>query len=350
MAKKSARIDIVDYYRFVAAIMIILHHTHELLGTTYVTRYYVEFFFMLTGYFIFKHFQKPQLTYAAPEQKAKTALQYTWQRFKSLMPFVIPIVLISTIVYYCLAASMYNGGAHIVIRHLRQSPFEFLLFPSSMISTGYRLIGPIWYLSVMIILMPLVSYVAQSKRKYLFLAILIPLVWLYLVYMKDIIALGVDSIGAILRGGVTMFMGGVIYYITEWMKKQKYRTWIKVVFTILELGLFVYAMLIALRPLKPYEASVPILFFVLLLCLSGHSYTSKIRCKLFNFLGAISLPLFLWHYAIVMILLLFPGFGILRRVVLLFGGSIAISIIHYLIVTAIQKRRKNKKSLIFVEK
>lgn len=347
MAKKSARIDIVDYYRFVAAIMIILHHTSELLGTPYITRYFVEFFFMLTGYFIFRHFQKPQLTYAAPEQKAKTALKYTWQRFKTLMPYVIPIVVISYVVYFFLSWQLYGGGLRVYLGHLRQAPFEFLLFPHSMM--GYRLLGSIWYLSIMIFFMPFVCYVAQSKRKNLFLLIAIPLTWLYCAYTVLLTENGTNGIEAFLRGGGAMFIGGIIFYITEWMKKQKYRKWVKIVFTILEIGLFVYAILIGLLCLKPYHAGIPVLFFSLLLCLSGQSYTSKIHCKLFTFLGAISLPLFIWHYTFVRVLLLFPQFGILRRAVILFAGSIAISIVHYLIVTAIQKRHIGKKSLIFEE-
>lgn len=347
MAKKSARIDIVDLYRFLAAIMIILHHTQRLLGTPYHTPYFVEFFFMLSSYFIFNHFQKPEYTNATIEKKAKISLQYTWQRFKSFLPYIIPIVVITTGLYYFLRWQLHGGSIFNIVNQLRQTPFEFLLMPTNMMSRA-RMVGPLWYLAVLVFLSPIICLVAQSKRKNLFQVFAIPATWIFLLFVEPLTKAGVNGIETFLRGGGAMMMGGIIFFITEWMRTKKYRKWVKAAFTILELGTFFYAIAIGLLQIEPRWSAIPVLFFTLLICLSNQSYTSKIHCKPFNFLGAISLPLFMWHYLFIRVLLLFPAIGNLRRAVILFGGSIAISIIHYFIVSAIQKHRKGKKSLIFI--
>ena len=52
---KSARIDIVDFWRFFAAIMIVFRHISVVGGPRVESYFFVEFFFMVTGFFISKN-------------------------------------------------------------------------------------------------------------------------------------------------------------------------------------------------------------------------------------------------------------------------------------------------------
>ena len=341
--QKSARIDIVDFWRFFAAIMIVLFHMPCIGGANITVAFFVEFFFMLTGFFIFKHFQKSPFVSAKSEQKAKNAIQYTWKRFKSLLPYTIPIVIICTpvVAYSYYAQAHYQPYAIGMLKRIFIEPF---LLPSQLEYDGFRTIGPLWYLSVMIFFMPIICYIAQTKKINIFVMCMIPICWLYLSCFGLIYSQGINSPLVCVRGLVAMLLGGVIFYLVEIIKEKKISNLKRIFFTVAEIALYLLAAFIRFYYSKPHYVAIVMLFLALVITLSGLSYTSKIKSKLFNFLGAISLPLFMWHYGIISVLQYHTSYGITRRYVIVFGLSIALSIIHYVIVQKITSARAAKRA------
>ena len=92
------------------------------------------------------------------------------------------------------------------------------------------------------------------------------------------------------------------------------------------------------------ELCIVVLFFATLITTSGLSRTSNLHGKLFNYLGAISLPLFMWHYGVIRIMqVLSINYGSRVNVLLLIATSILVSAIHYQIVQAISPKRQRRK-------
>ncbi len=92
------------------------------------------------------------------------------------------------------------------------------------------------------------------------------------------------------------------------------------------------------------ELCIVVLFFATLITTSGLSRTSNLHGKLFNYLGAISLPLFMWHYGVIRIMqALSINYGSRVNVLLLIATSILVSAIHYQIVQAISPKRQRRK-------
>ena len=92
------------------------------------------------------------------------------------------------------------------------------------------------------------------------------------------------------------------------------------------------------------ELCIIVLFFATLITTSGLSRTSNLHGKLFNYLGAISLPLSMWHYGVIRIMqALSINYGSRVNVLLLIATSILVSAIHYQIVQAISLKRQRRK-------
>lgn len=341
-SQKTARIDVVDFWRFFAAIMILLCHIDLIGGNDHHLEYFVEFFFFLTGFFIFKHFQKTPYFRQNIETRAKNALTYTWKRFVALMPYVIPIVAITSLVVFTIGYSQDHWTGNFV-NNMRNVINEILLLPSGVMSHA-RIIGPVWYLSVMIFAMPLVSLIAQSRRLNLFVIAMLPITWLILQQPNLLTYYSVNSHFSFYRGLFAMSLGGVIYYLTKIISAKKVSDITRRFLTFLEISLYIYAAIIGYFNLKPVELCIVVLFFAALITLSGISLTSKLRTKLFNYAGAISLPLFMWHFGVIRIMVAAGiDFGARVNIILMAILSIFISAIHYQVVQKLIAQRAKKK-------
>ena len=86
---KNIRMAIVDLWKFIAAVMIMIHHLYYLAPAFegkdfpgYFSWIYVEFFFILTGYFTYRHFARQD----SRENIVRSSLSYTWRKFKPFLP------------------------------------------------------------------------------------------------------------------------------------------------------------------------------------------------------------------------------------------------------------------------
>lgn len=341
---KASRIDIVDFWRFFAAIMIILCHVNVFGGREFYLYLFVDFFFMLTGYFIFKHFQKPQFVNQDTDKKAKDALKYTWNRFLKLLPYTIPIVIICFIAVhgsYCLHHHTFQD----ILYYIENIAAEALLLPNYIMPIG-RVIGPIWYLSVMIFAMPVVCYIAQTKRLNILAVLAIPLFWFFLNDLYTFTAGNTNASLQLLRAFISMILGGLIFYITTLVNDAKKTTAkTRVVITITEILCYIIALIIGSFNTQPVNMVLVLLFVGLCATLSGLSYTANIKCRFFTFLGAISLPLFMWHYGIIRTIKNIDSFDLVTKYIVVFTSSILVSAAHYFIVKritdTIAKRKTN---------
>lgn len=341
-AVSGGRIDIVDFWRFFAAIMVIFCHIYVIGGIKVQSHFFVEFFFMLSGYFIFRHFQKKEFYRLSVKTKLKNAVSYSWKRYLKVLPYTIPIVVICST---CFAYLLYER-THLfpeTLKYLINMLIEPFMFPAHTGILGRWFIVPIWYLSVMMFFTPFISFVAQSKKKEWFLFLAIPIGWIYLSTAAEIHDnFSVSSAMSMIRGIVPMLMGGAIYYLTENLRPQKAGRKKRVLLTVLEVSLYA-AMAVAAFTELDTSLIVLLAFFAIFLTVSGFSYTSKIKCKYLSILGGISLPLFMWHFGLIQIATFFNHWGMTRRYVFVFLGSIVLSAIHYAIIYVMTKRRKEGK-------
>lgn len=313
----------------------------DLVGSSaYPTYMFVDFFFILSGYFTVQHFTRTKSD-PNPEKRGRIALIYTAKKF---LPFLPHLLVALPIVYF--ARNFYflkDGNLLGFLTGFKDMFAEFLLLPVKFFEMPVRQIGPLWYLSALLVVMPLFGYICQSKyRRPIGFAGLI-LAYVYFC-MQDAIS-AFDPISALLLCASCMFVGMFVFDVVLEVKIKKLKTWTKVFATVIELTCLVYSCLAAMLGFTPAKMQVVIYVIMLVIMLSGVSYTSRLKVPLFTWLGKISMPLFIWHYAVGRVLShLITGWSSKRLLVAFFAGSIVAAIVmHYLAEFVLKKVSKKEK-------
>ena len=332
----------VDLCRFIAAVMIMLCHL-DLVGTdTYPTYMFVDFFFILSGYFTVAHFAR-QKYISSPDKRGRIALIYTAKKFVPFLPHLLvalPIVYASSNYHY-LASGDFGG----FITGFGDMFAELLLLPIKFFSNDYRLIGPLWYLSALLFAMPLFSYICQSKYRrpigY------IGLIFAYIYFsMQDCIS-AFDPVSALCICASCMFIGMFVYDVVLEIKDKKISNKTRLFVTAVELVCLAYCIIAAVSWNMPVKMQVIAYIAMLIVMLSGASYTAKLKVPFFSWLGKISMPLFIWHYVVGRILLHFvPIWSTRRLTILFFVCSFAVAIAAHYSANFIMRRlsRKHEKT------
>mgnify|MGYP003282444845 FL=1 len=288
----------VDIVRFLMALLIMSHHLY-LLGYKDDWRgiscwIWVDYFFMLTGYFSIRHFA------AVQEKPVKCAgyeaVKYTVHKFKKLVPYIA----IAVFVQYLMIAVSYMKQYNLrgILDAFSNMPYEILLLSSSGIVKPE--VAPIWYLSAMFLALPLLIYMLlRFEDLWYILAWLVPVLY----YGR----MGVNTIrdwpNDLVRAFSCMALGTFVFILTSKVKELKFSVLQRVLLTVVEIGLFGLCILITVanKPYMkwPYMNLLPLLFVVhATIMLSGCSYSAKAKGVFCQFWGEISLPMFLFQWGI----------------------------------------------------
>ena len=307
MAKKT-RNGYIDLLRFVAACVIMYFHfgaapfirLDGTRGSFPSGALFVEFFFMLSGYFAISSFQAAQGNLNIGK--------FMLKKYVHFLPYTFIAVAFSYTWVLCFSTpSVYEG-----VKALAMAPFEALLLRN----TGINLAGStgvLWYLSAMLIAMPIVLYAARR----------FPVVFKeYLVWVLPLCLYGyiLHQIGTIrtsdwmlsnLRAIAGLLMGCNIYYILRAVEKVQFHSLGKTLLTVSELLLL--ALILLFCTVRSFSKTYLDAFCLLLMylftmiALSGKSWTSKIHGRFFTYLGKISLPIYCIHFNIINLINRFFG-------------------------------------------
>ena len=156
--------------------------------------------------------------------------------------------------------------------------------------------------------------------------------------LQDSIA-NFDPVSSVLKCAACMFIGMFIFDVVSEFKKATIRKWVKIVLTIIEAICLGYAICAGLFWFTPLKMQVIAYIILLTITLSEQSHSRKIDCKFFTLLGQVSMPLFIWHYAVGRIILhLVRGVSVNGCIALFFVGSFAVAFASHFIIEAFKKR------------
>lgn len=293
---RHPKMGMIEVWRFLFMLFIMAHHMYHLgLKGGYLFRgawVYVEFFFILTGGFTLRHFEKDRMVSSSAGDAAHEAIVYTLRKFSSFFGYVVAAVFLE---YFLQGFSLLASGQLVkFVLSFQNMPFEVLLLSSSgMINPK---LAPVWYLSAMFLVMPLFCYVIQKYRN-IFVSIgcwLLPVLY----YGR----VGVNSLRDwphdMLRAFACMSLGAFAYLLGLELRKIEWKRWSKFLLTAAEVGGLALTIFFTG---KNWELNkVMVLLFVIgaAVMFSGCSYTALVSGKLFEFLGKITLPMFLLHWAV----------------------------------------------------
>lgn len=290
----------IDLLRFVAACIIMYFHFGKApflrldgtWGSFPSGALFVEFFFMLSGYFAISSFHA-----------SGSSLNIGKFMLKKYVHF-LPYTILATILGYTKVFLLSDLSFKQILSRSFMAPFDALLWSN----TGANLVGYMgvfWYLSAMLITMPLILYAARKFPSFFreYMVWVVPL-FLYGIIIRNLGTLRTaDWIFGNLRAIAGMLLGCGIYYAVQALPKRAFSASQKTLLTILEL-LFL-GVAIAFCTVASFSKTYLDIFCVLMLflttaiTLSGKSWTCRIHGKFFTFLGKLSLPLYCVHYPII---------------------------------------------------
>ncbi len=219
---KKTRNCVVDLYRFIAALMIMFCHLDLVGARQFPTYMFVDFFFILSGYFTVAHFAKLGAK-TAPNERGRTALRYTGKKFLQFLPHLLIAI---PLVYLARGATFaYHGDWQTFFLSFKDMFAELLLSPTTFFESGGRLLGPIWYLSALLIVMPAFSYICQSP--YRRPVGLLGLIYAFFFYTLQTAISAFDPVSSVLKCIAAMFVGMFVFDIVSELKSAKLRTWVK---------------------------------------------------------------------------------------------------------------------------
>lgn len=306
----------IEFLRFVFCIIIVLFHTDPNLnlnitkyGFTFFShgRVGVEFFFLLSGYFM------AHSAYNILEKRTKViniskeTILFTIKKLYPILPYHLAVFPISLVIKLYFASF---DTTRDVLWYIIKSVPNFLL----VMNVGFQehnIIGAEWYISSMLIcgfiLFPLIL-----KFKKIFSRIACPVLGLLLIgaliHQTEYFA-GVGSwifndlfSKAYVRAFGVMSFGIFLYEIVQYLKKCNFSNKsYKIVLTVLEIVLYSVCILLTMIESNAVEAYFLLfVFFALIISFSRIGYSSQVFDRpLFYFMGKVSLPIYLSHQMVI---------------------------------------------------
>lgn len=321
----AARNNYIDLLRFLFCMIIFIHHSgHVTRGKVVLLPsggLVADAFFMLSGYYAIKHISKICQNKdgdAGSEYDKLTghpmgySIRYTLNKLLKALPYVA----FGTVIIYILELLiLLITGAEITLVDITSKLRDMIIELTYLPLTG--IMGPIdpmkyrntpmWFLSAMLIALPVVMYLA-IKCKDVFKNYIIwfipPMLQGWMVVKFGGVLPWQDFVGpvnsGIIRGFSSLLMGVGIYHVSMALRKNKSiiaKTSVATVIEFLVLTLFIVNVI---KGVNGYEElfSLYLIALTLAYALSGITYTSKISWAPLEFLGRVSLPVYCLHWGI----------------------------------------------------
>lgn len=221
MISSKNRNSLIELYRVIFALTVVSHHAQYLDarwtdGTAHFVPLLggntaVEFFFILSGFFISK---------AAYQEKdnmdMKKLCTAAWKQDLKKLTAVYPLFFLSYIVAFCTRQLVYRENLFTVIHNFLGSISELALVRwLGFAFLPYEYIGPMWYFSVLLVVV-LTLYPIMARLREVFTIWIAPLLIL-VIYGHSFITTGmVDAtyaLEAYLRGVAGVSLGNIVYLL-----------------------------------------------------------------------------------------------------------------------------------------
>lgn len=346
---RTARNHQIDLWRFIFSMIIVIHHSRNLLGDDQSKflggSLAVEFFFLVSGYLMMASIERQKGQTNSIILDTVHFLKRKWCGF-------YPEVLVAWCISFAFAMIAQRATVQTVVSLFASGFLEgFLLFGTGLVATSTN--SATWYLSSMLlcmaILYPLIRKYPKAMKYYVMplCALLLwgwmraedrttrnPTYWMGLTYKGNIRAL------------CELQLGAVLYCVNQKFQNVNFTKFGKLVITAIEWGC--YASVILYMYFR--VASRKDILFITLLCIAvlitfsgkGFCIQGKAVGSLFTVLGKFSFPLYLSHayYAVSLNYILPEAFSNSQRMVVYLGCSVGTALVVWGISELLRKNSR----------
>lgn len=300
---RSERNGNIEVLRFVFCVSVVLFHGHFGFNGGYLA---VEFFFMITGYFLAKKLGAEKVEHS--EEKLLYTLNTSWKDIWHRIKNILPALLISSIIGTIINILGQNWSLVDLMGHVFLLPYDLLLWQCY----GFLVpsaTGIVWYLSAMIFALWLLYPIIRKKYDIYVKYIAPILTWVIVGFLLNTYgklevpneyAFGFLNTG-ILRAIAMISFGTVIYEISERITKFNLSIAVKWTLTGIEMSLYILVIIYFYMWREAFAVAdgliVLLLGIALIITTSKKSMLyGKLNSKPCIFLGEISVFLFMNHF------------------------------------------------------
>lgn len=281
----------VEFLRFFISISVVLHHFTNYSPGGYLG---VDFFFLLSGCFLMKHYTKDP---TANKEPALSAVEYTKNRYFRLLPCYLFAFFLSCIL------SVFLWDSRTLESNIMDTFWELLMLEAFGGFTEKLLVGPGWYCSALLIAGFFVYFLlAKFQKTYLYVvaptSLFLIFGWMFHNVGQLNRWLQYDTFipTGTLRGFAEMGLGCISYQIYNTLRSKNWGN--KVINTILELACFayiVYIIFVAGPSTKDFACVFAMAALVVSLFLGKSLWYELLNNQLSYFLGWVSIGIYLNH-------------------------------------------------------
>ena len=345
--KNPSRNPWIELCRFTAAAVLMLHHTEKLGGERIAWGgwIFVEYFFILSGYFMTRHFEKTEVK---ATDLPGTALRYTLKKLLRILPFAAAGIGIDLIESF--------ASGEIPLADLHKVIFELpghLLLLKGLPILSYDLNAPLWYLTAILLATPCLTLLQlrfRSFYKHLACWVLPLLIYSVMHHFNGTVQYWGEfwSLNCMMRGFAGMMTGSLLYYLSEWLKAKQITGDMRRFMTALEILCFALLVFLTVTDncMTYFVWCMTLIMTSLCITFSGQELICARMPGWINYLGKLSLPVYCLHRPIYdTVCQLCSGVPFEIRLWIGIGGTLAVSVLLLLAVEKIKGIRRKKTSL-----
>lgn len=354
--KKNGKIEL---FRFVFAICVLFRHIdlkvyncEKMIGPFTIGKLCylgVEFFFIVSGVLFAKSIYKRVEKNNKCEHLGKETVSFMWSKIKSLLPYHIFACVFMML--FILVRSKLSAPAII----MEKLPSIFFIQNTGILGHTPPLIAMEWYLSAMLLSMAVI-YPICRKHYETFTHVVAPLLGIfilgYVCKKTGHLSGTVEMLGPMFKSNYRaigeILIGMSIYELSKYLSTLQYSKLKKICLSIIENGCYICAIIFMFLDLPNKFEYICLMLLVIAVLLSFTNYNDDMKAKIYNnkvfyFLGAVSLPIYLVQEPIWNIVLKYiPNHTQLEQSIAIFVGTLVLGIFLYIVV---EKYRKYKSKV-----
>lgn len=357
MAKPSKpRNNIVELGRFIYSLLVLGYHVQFSYNDDKIDFFEngalaVEFYFLLSGYFLARSLEK----LVKDEKTSFIKKVYFFMKNKITALLNVHVVAIIAVIIIILCFDIHS----FLDKFLPGIPSIFLVHMVIVWSSDFNkaLIVPEWYLSAMIICMlfMVIFFLLISKiLRGLFSTIILVGIIILITIITGLATTWKFNENIIydIRAWGEMCLGMFSYYLSIYVKSKTYGNGMNIFFKVLEIGGYLIPVIFGIIPLSSNYQSYFMIVTVICIFIAifitfaekGNIIKNEKINAIFGYLGAISLPIYLFH-PIIIILIDYIKKDIPRWVkyIIVFPSTLILSFLYRIIADFLNKWKDKKK-------
>lgn len=314
--------EIVNLMKFISAITVMLFHMKTLnfgrVALDIDIDCFVEWFMIVTGYYTAKRY----IDNSENVNIYKESFYVTINRFLPLMPYIIVATTIQYAAFVCknLIQNEFSIGDIVIIAISKYIP-ETLLLTS--LKGEMPFVEPLWYLSTLLVILP-IFIIFVSRNRYIVAIISFIYSGIFFGIIRSLIPQSLHNFLYISAG---LCLGAGIYVVaTEF--EEYFRRISSTLLSVVSVTSVIFCIVSAYKALGMNNENLMCLSIFSLIELPGFSSISHVKSRAMDYLGRLSVPIFVIHFAVGSVIeMLFDNWNPVVKLIVFISVTLVLSVI-----------------------